>query len=206
MRPYNLIVLALQVLACPLAVQSSIVWTKNFIPLTGELVLTDIHAVLDSNYEMVTALASGEGGVVLKLNQSVGEGPSGNWTTLLDSSYPTYWYGVYLFSPTSYLVSGFIDGSGHSYGVIAFSFDGGLTWTNDTTIDPTNWGGGPIEFANASEGYMPSTSGASAWRTSIGGRSAAAWFELTPSPGNWHAGNYVYDGNGFYLHRRLFRL
>ena len=84
-------------------------------------------------------------------------------------------YGCYVFDANTYLVSGFLDGSGASYGVVAYSDDGGSTWGNDTKIDATTWGGGPIEFANTTEGYMPSTSGASAWRTHGNGRTAAEW-------------------------------
>jgi hypothetical protein len=63
-------------------------------------------------------------------------------------------------------------------------------------LDPHAWGGGPIEFANASEGFLPSTAGGTAWRTSTGGRRFADWHEIVPDSQNWHAGNYVYDGSG----------
>ena len=183
---------------CAAAAAAPLKWTKHSLPLTGELVLTDVHAILDGGN--VIALASGEAGVLLKLSQPATV-VGGKWTTLLDTSFPTYWYGAYAFSATSYLVSGFLDGNGAAYGVVAFSDDGGKTWGNDTQIDPCGksvcaWGGGPIEFANATEGYMPSTSGESAWRTQTGGRVAKEWTEIDPSPGNWHAGNYVYDKNG----------
>lgn len=170
-----------------------LVWTRYALPLSGELVLTDVHATLSGGD--VVALATGEGGIVLKLEQPSGV-IGGAWTAIWDTSFPTYWYGVYAFDASSYLVSGFIDGGGTAYGVVAYTDDGGRTWSNDTRIDPSAWGGGPIEFANASEGYMPSTSGASAWRTRAGGRVASEWVEIVPSPGNWHAGNYVYDGDG----------
>ena len=172
-------------------------WTRNTIPLTGELVLTDVHAVLDAATNRVVALVTGEAGVVLKLNTSVSSAPGGTWTTLLDTSFPTYWYGAFVFNASAYLLSGFVDGSDKSCGIISFSYNAGATWTNDSVIDSSNWGGRPIEFANSTEGYMPSTSGASAWRTQTGGRSVASWTELIPSSGNWHAGNYVYNSSGF---------
>jgi len=159
-------------------------WTRHSLPLSGELVLTDVHAIAEGG--RVVALATGEGGVVLKLDAPAAQA-KGVWTTLLDTSFPTYWYGCYVFSPSSLLVSGFIDGDGAAYGVVAFSDDGGASWGNDTKIDPCGgavcaWGGGPIEFANATEGYMPSTSGQSAWRTQQGGRNASEWVEIVPSP------------------------
>ena len=55
--------------------------------------------------------------------------------------------------------------------------------------------GGRVRLT-APEGFMLSTSGERAWRTSTGGRRAAEWVEVDPSPGNWHAGSYVYDGAG----------
>jgi hypothetical protein len=183
---------AARVAAAPLA------WTKHSLPLSGELVLTDVHAIADG--DRVVALASGEAGVLLKLDAPAAQA-KGVWTTLLDTSFPTYWYGAYAFSATSYLVSGFIDGDGAAYGVVAFSDDAGRSWGNDTKIDPCGgtvcaWGGGPIEFANATEGYMPSTSGQSAWRTQQGGRNASEWTEIVPGAGQWHAGNYIYDRSG----------
>ena len=175
---------------------SGVSWTRNQIPLSGELVLTDVHAALDSTTNTIVALATGEAGVVLRLESAVSTAPGGTWITLLDTSFPTYWYGAYVFNASAYLLSGFLDGSGKSCGVVSFSFDAGASWSNDSVIDTSNWGGGPIEFASSTEGYMPSTSGASAWRTQTGGLSAAAWTEFVPSPGNWHAGNYVYDKTG----------
>ena len=43
---------------------------------------------------------------------------------------------------------------------------------------------------------MPSTSGQSSWRTQSGGRNASEWLEITPSSGQWHSGNYIYDKSG----------
>jgi hypothetical protein len=178
---------------------NSLTWIKHTIPLTGELVLTDVHAIIEDS--RIIALASGEGGVLLKLDIPISESPPFSWTTLLDTSFPTYWYGVYAFNATSYLISGFLDGNGEAFGVVAFSDDGGKSWGNDTKIDPCGkadcaWGGGPIEFANLTEGYMPSTSGESSWRTQAGGRNASEWTEITPSEGQWFAGNFIYDKSG----------
>jgi hypothetical protein len=181
------------------ATTSALKWVRHLVPLSGTLVLTDVHAMLDG--DRIVALATGEGGVLLKLDVNASAPPAGSeWQVL--SNPGVYWYGAYVFSASSFLVSGFVDGGGVAYGVVSFSDDGGVTWSADKKIDPCSqavcaWGGGPIEFANALEGYMPSTSGQSAWRTQAGGRNASEWKEIVPSAGNWHAGNYVYDGNGF---------
>lgn len=179
---------------------AAVTWRKHSQPLSGELVLTDVHAVFNATSGMVTALVTGEAGVVLKLSApaaSAGGGAAGAaWTTLLDTSFPAYWYGCYLFSDADFLLSGFVDGGGAAFGVLTTSLDGGRTWANDSVLDPRSWGGGPIEFASASEGFMPSTAGGVAWRTSSGGRAFKDWHEIVPDSQNWHAGNYIYDKNG----------
>ena len=179
----------------------ALTWVRHSVPISGTLVLTDVHAVLDGG--RVVALATGEEGVLLKLDVAAEAPPAGSaWAALTNQGASTYWYGAYVFNASSLLASGFIDGNGVAYGVVSFSDDGGATWGADTKIDPCAqsvcaWGGGPIEFANELEGYMPSTSGESAWRTQTGGRNASEWREIVPAKGNWHAGNYVYDGSGF---------
>ena len=196
MAPRALIVL---VVASGLPLLSAaLAWTRHAIPLQGELVLTDVHAIFDAASGRIVAIATGEAGVVLKLDVPAEQAPSNySWTTLLDTSFPLYWYGAFVFSPTSYLISGFYDGNDQAYGIITFSDDGGLTWQNDTRIDAKVWGGGPIEFANATEGYMMSTAGDVGWRTTTGGRNASEWVEVAPSTGNWFAGNFVYDKLGY---------
>ena len=178
----------------------SLTWRRHVQPLQGELVLTDVHAFFDAETGLVTALATGEAGVVLRLSAPVANASGGAtgaaWTTLLDTSFPLYWYGAYVFSASQYLLSGFLDGDDKAYGVLTSSNDGGVTWANDSVLDPHAWGGGPIEFANATEGWMESTAGGTAWRTTTGGRTFSDWHEVVPDPENWHAGNYIYDGDG----------
>ena len=173
---------------------SSLTWIKHDLPLSGELVLTDVHAIIEDS--RIIALASGEEGVLLKLDVPVDQHGNYTWETLLDSSDTTYWFGVYLFSASSFLISGFHDGADGAYGIVSFSDDGGRTWQNDTKVDVVAWAGGPIEFSNQTEGFMPSTSGQSSWRTQSGGRNASEWLEITPSSGQWHSGNYIYDKSG----------
>lgn len=174
---------------------SALKWVKHGVPLSGELVLTDVHAIYLNSSNSVMAYATGEGGVLLKLVQAASVA-AGTWSTVLDTSFPLYWYGVYSWDANNTLISGFVDGSGGAYGVIQYTHDGGATWSNDTKIDPSVWGGGPIEFAGQ-EGFMLSTSGSVCWHTSTGGLTWSDWEETTPSDGNWHAGDYLWDGNGY---------
>lgn len=172
-------------------------WLLYTLPLRGELVLTDVHSVFDGA-DTIT-YACGEGGVLLKHKAPATSFNSTAFTVSLNTGFPYYWYGVYTWpdAPNTTLLSGFYDGNGKAYGIVQFTEDGGSTWSNDTIIDAHEWGGGPIEFAGSKEGLMPSTSGTSVWRTSTGGRSAKDWVEVTPDSQNWHAGDYVWDGDGF---------
>jgi hypothetical protein len=189
------------VLSIFLSSASALTWVRHQLPLSGPLVLTDVHAALEG--DRVVALVTGEAGVLLRLDVASSAPPAGSaWAALANQGADVYWYGAYVFNASSYLISGFIDGGGTAYGVVSYSEDGGSTWGRDTKIDPCSqsvcaWGGGPIQFASALEGYMPSTSGESAWRTQAGGRNASAWREVVPAKGQWHAGDYVYDGTGF---------
>jgi hypothetical protein len=177
---------------------AGLTWAHHGVPLTGELVLTDVHAIYVPGSESVVGWAAGEGGVLLKLDHLPAANRTGAWTVALDTSFPLYWYGVHAFDEDSVLLSGFLDGSGQAYGVITFSEDGGETWSNDTVIDPVNWGGGPIQFdLSGQQGLMGSTSGDVMWRTTSGGKTWADWAEVHPDTGNWHTGDYVFDGNGF---------
>lgn len=187
--------------ACALHVARAILpaWQQHSQPLKGALVLTDVHAVLTAGGAGILAYATGEAGVLLKLAApAAGPANATPWVVALDTSFPLYWYGVYTWPEDTNrtLLAGFFDGSGQAYGVIQYTEDGGSTWFNDTILDKSAWGGGPIEFSGA-EGLMPSTAGGTAWRTSTGGATAGAWVEVVPDPQNWHSGAFVWDGDGY---------
>lgn len=180
-----------------LSASHALSWQRHTIPLRGELVLTDVHAITQPSGAIV-AYAAGEAGVLLKLVDAV---PSANatvtpWTVSLNAGFPLYFYGVYSFDANNTILTGFVDGSGGAYGILQSTSDGGTTWSTDAVMDKTEWAGGPIEFADAANGLMPSTAGSVMWRTTSGGRSAAAWAEVTPSAGNWHSGNFAFDADG----------
>ena len=174
----------------------ALTWHHHALPISGELVLTDVHGVMGADGTLV-AYAAGEAGVLLK---QVDRAPNSTafppWSVCLDLSFPHYFYGVYSFDVNHTLLTGFVDGAGQSYGILQETLDGGATWTKDAIIDRAQWGGGPIEFADAQNGLMPSTSGSVMWRTTTGGRTADAWHEVTPEAGQWHSGDFVYGANG----------
>lgn len=179
------------------AIAAALSWQRHSLPLSGELVLTDVHSVLSGS--SVQTYATGEAGVLLKQVNPISAAANATpWTISLDTSFPFYWYGVYTWpdAPNETLISGFYDGDSKAYGIIQFTEDGGATWSNDTVIDAHAWGGGPIEFAG-NDGIMPSTSGSAMWRTSTGGKRASDWTEVVPDSQNWHAGDFVFDGDGY---------
>ena len=55
---------------------SSLTWVHHKVPISGQLVLTDVHAVVDAT--RVVAYATGEAGVLLKLDLPAAT-PSGQW-------------------------------------------------------------------------------------------------------------------------------
>lgn len=182
-----------------LAASLSLSWLFHSQPLTGELVLTDIHAIILPTLPTLQAYATGEGGVLLKLLAPLSLPANATpWRTSLDASFPLYFYGVYTWpeAPNATLVSGFFDGNGRSFGILQYTADGGATWANETILDAQSWGGGPIEFAGE-EGLMQSTAGGKMWRTSTGGRRARDWAPVVPNADNWHSGDFVWDGDGY---------
>src|SRR6187431_2986353 len=61
----------------------------------------------------------------------------GTWTSVMNIGFPRYWYGVHAFSPSRVFISGFQNQSGAGIG--RWSTDGGVTWTADIVIDPSEW-------------------------------------------------------------------
>src|SRR4051812_18236564 len=81
-------------------------WQRNGVPISGQLVLTDVHAVWDNSTSTVVAYATGEGGVLLKLSNSPAGIQAANWSVTLDTSFPFYWYGVYSWDANTTIISG----------------------------------------------------------------------------------------------------
>lgn len=131
--------------------------------------------------------------MLLKLRSSVSAHDV--WQTALDLSFPYYFYGVYCFDANTTMLSGFIDGSSGAFGIIQYTRDGGVTWSNDSRTSDSTWAGGPIEFTGQ-EGLMLSTSADNVWRTSTGGEKWSDWAELPCGDGQWHAGPYVWGTDG----------
>lgn len=78
------------VAVCAASRIAAVTWQKHAIPLAGELVLTDVHGAYDAGSDTVVVVATGEGGVVLKLAAPAANA-TGAWVVLLDTSFPLYW-------------------------------------------------------------------------------------------------------------------
>ena len=70
---------------------SALTWQKHTLPIAGQLVLTDVHGVYLPETDSVVVIATGEGGVVLKLAAPAANA-TGTWTALLHTGFPLYWY------------------------------------------------------------------------------------------------------------------
>ena len=101
----------------PAPASASIAWRVNALPVSGELVLTDVHAAWDGVSGRVHAMAVAEGGLVLR-SDAPAAASAPNWTVALDAGFPHYFYGVYVFNATNALVTGFI-GELPSGGIVA---------------------------------------------------------------------------------------
>jgi photosystem II stability/assembly factor-like uncharacterized protein len=112
-----------------------------------------------------------------------------SWTTVMNVGFPYYWYGVQAFSAQTALVVGFQNQSGA--GVGRWTDDGGVTWTSDIVIDPTNWLLG-LRFADPLHGIAYGNLGY-VYVTQNGGRSAGDWTRVTTDPAHgWLAGNFTF--------------
>jgi len=112
-----------------------------------------------------------------------------SWTTVMNLGFPYYWYGVQAFSAQRALVVGFQNQSGA--GVARWTDNGGVTWTSDLVIDPSNWLMG-LRFADALHGIAYGNSGY-VYVTQNGGRNAGDWTKVTTDPEHgWLAGNFTF--------------
>lgn len=82
-----------------------------------------MHAHYDAATDEVTALAAAENGSVLQLQQPA-QSAGGTWNTILSDGCAMYWYGCYAFDASTYLISGFYDGT-RTYDVLACTKNGG---------------------------------------------------------------------------------
>jgi hypothetical protein len=61
-----------------------------------------------------------------------------NWVSILNLGFPYYWYGVYTLSPDTVIISGFNNQGNIHSGVLRWSFNGGITWSQDISISIPN--------------------------------------------------------------------
>jgi len=111
------------------------------------------------------------------------------WTTVMNLGFPYYWYGVQAFSAQTALVVGFQNQTGAGIG--RWTDDGGVTWTSDIVIDPSNWLLG-LRFADALHGIAYGNLGY-VYVTQNGGRTAPDWTKVMTDPDlGWLAGNFTF--------------
>jgi hypothetical protein len=182
---------------------ASVAWTRAPTPFPGGAVLTDVHVIARDG--RLLGYASGELGLLLKLNASLDDPDSANatWEYALNRADDTYLYGVYAFPDgETVLTVGFLDGAGKSEGLIQYSRDGARTFEPIVFLD-ADWANGPIYFPDGVHGIFDGISLSSMWiangSTPGGGTNASAWTPVQSDPVNeaWHAGDYVALPSGF---------
>ena len=123
-----------------------------------------------------------------------------NWTTVLNLGFPYYWYGIHTFTPEKVLIAGFNNTTGD--GILRWTYDGGVTWSNDIIIAPApfNWLMG-LDFADSLHGLAVGSilSSGSVFITDNGGTDSTDWTEVVADPTQgWFAGNFTMRTDGKY--------
>jgi len=112
------------------------------------------------------------------------------WTSVMNIGFPRYWYGVHTFSPSRVFISGFQNQSGEGIG--RWSTDGGVTWSADLVIDPSEWLT-INQFANGQNGVATAIGGGLTYVTTNGGATAADWSTvIADATQGWFAGNFTF--------------
>jgi photosystem II stability/assembly factor-like uncharacterized protein len=111
-----------------------------------------------------------------------------SWTEILNLGGPYYFYGVSALTAKDVVISGFYDSSSFE-GLIRWSHDGGLTWSNDIVLTSTGWLQ-RVRFPNSNDGLIMDliggSSGNTAQFTTDGGALATDWTTVVDNPaGNW---------------------
>jgi photosystem II stability/assembly factor-like uncharacterized protein len=107
----------------------------------------------------------------------------------MNLGFPYYWYGVQAFSAQTALIVGFQNQTGA--GIARWTDNGGVTWTGDIVIDPSNWLLG-LRFADALHGIAYGNLGY-VYVTQNGGRNAQDWTKVMTDPElGWLAGNFTF--------------
>jgi len=112
-----------------------------------------------------------------------------HWSEMMNLGSPYYWYGVDALSTQDVVISGFYDVAPPGFeGIVRWSHDGGVTWTDDIILSHTAWGQ-RVRFANSQDGMvMNLVDGAenTASYTTDGGATSNDWISVVDDPsGGW---------------------
>ena len=123
-----------------------------------------------------------------------------DWSTVLNLGFPYYWYGIHTFTPQKVLIAGFNNTTGD--GIMRWTYDGGVTWTDDIIVAPApfNWLEG-LGFADSLHGLAVGSilSAGKVFITENGGTDSTDWTPVTADPTQgWFAGNFTMRPDGKY--------
>ncbi len=115
------------------------------------------------------------------------------WTTVLNTGFPNYWYGVHALSADKVIISGFNTSTNN--GMLRWTTNGGATWSNDSILVPGNWVTN-VEFADPLHGVIAGFGSGIVYITTDGG--TEWWPRLADPTGGWFAGNFTLRPDGKY--------
>jgi photosystem II stability/assembly factor-like uncharacterized protein len=115
-----------------------------------------------------------------------------HWDRIMNVGYPYYWYGVYALDADHVAISGFENQNG--LGVVRWSDDGGMTWSDDVVLTDRGWSL-RVRFADASNGLVMDLvnfdAANAAHYTTDGGALAADWTSLVvDADGGWFGNQF----------------
>lgn len=123
-----------------------------------------------------------------------------NWTNVMNLGFPYYWYGVYALTVDTVVIAGFNNQGNIHSGVIRWTFNGGVSWTNDITlIVPSNGVGWltRIFFFDRNKGIVSNEFSGGIYYTTNGGKDSSSWHYVQVNQDlGWFAGNIDAHTNG----------
>ncbi|MCI0448874.1 MAG: T9SS type A sorting domain-containing protein [Chlorobi bacterium] len=116
-----------------------------------------------------------------------------NWVSVMNLGFPYYWYGVDAISEDTVIISGFNNQGPINSGVVRWTLNGGVTWTQDIILRRQGSGVGwldKVHFFTSLRGIVFNALSGACFTTTTGGKDTSSWsFSVINTDGAWIAGN-----------------
>ena len=121
-----------------------------------------------------------------------------HWTEIVNLQFPYYWFGVKALTAKDVVISGF--NNSNFQGIVRWSHDGGVSWTQDIVLTSRGWSY-RVRFADALNGLVMDglnlDAANAAHYTTDGGGTAADWTADVPdASGGWFGNQFSLLSNG----------